>query len=946
MTYFAGKKRWYGFILISGAVLLVFSVYFSYRYYQDQVSDYQNQYTARLVSALQQEIRQQLFALYMLQTFLEESNYLDLPPQKAEVRHAAFARNARRILSIFPNLKALEYTSPEFIIREVFPLQGNEAALGLDIRKHPDARAVEPALNAVKYAELDTTIVALSLPFQLAQGGLGMTGFLPVKKNGKLRGFAEIVYDLDAIGQRVLSVLNPDHFGYRIYAKDTSQVIWRSGSLRGPVVKRALQIGDKQWIAEVYLSQDPFFSGFLYHTVFVALAVMLITGLALVLYRNSVTERQRLAQMVAQRTRELDRQRSYFKTLLDHSPVAIAIVDEDGRVERANRYFGELFGVDPEEIKNALLESQIVPEDLVGEARQLHERALQGEKLQVETWRRHASGKLCHVSLILAPVHLGDKKRVYHIYQDITERKKMENALRESERQYRELTESMNDAIYIVQDEKFVYVNPRFTEILGYSLEELQEKKLHIMDLVAPQSRPLVYERIQRRMRGEKVPPIYRFTALTKSGRHIEVEVSLADIEWQGKPAVQGILRDVTEMVRIQEQLQNFQKLEAVGKLAGGIAHDFNNMLMVILGNCELALQAENLDLQVRSAIQEIRKAADRAAKLTRQLLAYSRKQVLRRQPHDINQILRGIRQMIGSLLGEKIRCEYLLAEDLPPVSVDAHQIEQVVINLCLNARDAIEMWEEVPGGETRAHQGKVVFETRQVELGEEYVRNHAGVRPGKYVLLSISDNGVGIPPEHLDKIFDPFYTTKPVDKGTGLGLSSVYGTVKQHGGYIWVYSEAKKGTTFKIYLPVEEAAPESVGGKRGKETGAVRSKARILLVEDEPKVRAMVARMLRGMGHMVKEVEKPFAALDLVRSSSEGFDILITDLVMPELSGRNLSELARREFPQMKVILMSGYTENGMKWVGDLPPGTFFLSKPFTLEELRSAINAALFGI
>ncbi|HEV8631507.1 MAG TPA: ATP-binding protein, partial [Thermoanaerobaculia bacterium] len=392
-----------------------------------------------------------------------------------------------------------------------------------------------------------------------------------------------------------------------------------------------------------------------------------------------------------------------------------------------------------------------------------------------------------------------------------------------------------------------------------------------------------------------------------------------------------AMLRDVSDQQALEEQLLQAQKIEAVGLLAGGVAHDFNSLLTAILGYCELAQLRVGEGSEILSDLWEIRRAAERAAALTRQLLAFSRKQVLQPEVLDPNAEVRELEQMLRRLIGEDIQLATLLSPGLGTVRVDRNQLQQALVNLLVNARDAM------PRG------GRLLIETRNAQLDEAYSRVHPGARAGSYVLIAVSDTGTGMTPEVRRRIFEPFFTTKERGKGTGLGLAMVYGVVKQSGGYIWVYSEPGHGTTFKVYLPrvdspaegteEEAAAAETLGGN---ET--------VLVAEDEEVVRALVVRLLRLRGYRVIEAEGGEAALAAAADSDE-LQLLITDVVMGDFSGRQLADRLQARHPGLKVLFISGYTDESIASHGVLDPGIRLLEKPFTADVLARRVRQILDG-
>jgi nitrogen-specific signal transduction histidine kinase/CheY-like chemotaxis protein len=399
----------------------------------------------------------------------------------------------------------------------------------------------------------------------------------------------------------------------------------------------------------------------------------------------------------------------------------------------------------------------------------------------------------------------------------------------------------------------------------------------------------------------------------------------------------QGVARDITERKQMEEereklqnQLTQAQKMETVGRLAGGVAHDFNNMLNVILGYSAMLQSEIEHDKPYVAYINEIQNAAKRSADLTRQLLAFARKQTVAPKVLDINDTIAGMLKMIQRLIGEDIELAWKPGKDPWPVKVDPSQIDQILANLCVNARDAI------------AGVGKVIIETDNAAFDEAYCSIHTGFLPGEYVLFAVSDNGRGMDAETLSHIFEPFFTTKETGKGTGLGLATVYGVVKQNNGFVNVYSEPGFGTTFKIYLPrhadralqkTEELRPKT--SARGSET--------ILLVEDEQAILKMTTKLLEKMGYSVISASTPGEAIRLAKEHPGRIDLLMTDVVMPEMNGRDLARNLLSIYPDIKRLFMSGYTANVIAHHGVLDEGVHFIQKPFSMDDLAVKLREAL---
>jgi len=519
------------------------------------------------------------------------------------------------------------------------------------------------------------------------------------------------------------------------------------------------------------------------------------------------------------------------------------------------------------------------------------------------------------------------ESRTMGLRAEIAERYRAEEKLRESEERYRDLFENANDLIHSFNEEgRILYVNRAWRNALGYTEEETHD--LNVENVYHPEGRQSFAEQIERLLRGETMDKA-EVILVTKDGRKILGEASLTCKLVEGKPAIiRSIVRDVTEGRHLEDQLRQTAKMEAIGQLAGGVAHDFNNLLTVISGYSQI-LQ-EGLGAKERDYAAEILKASERAASLTRQLLAFSRRQILAPQVLDLNQIVSNMEKMLTRLIGEHIELVTIQHPNLGRVKADAGQIEQVILNLAVNARDAM------PEG------GKLTIETSDIDLDEAYTRSHVSVVPGPYVMLAVSDTGVGMDAETMSHIFEPFFTTKEKGKGTGLGLSTVYGIVNQSSGNVWVYSELGRGTTFKVYLPrLQQTAPRL-------ETAtspaiSIRGTETVLLVEDEEGVRALVRDTLQAYGYKVLEARGAEHAEAILEKHSDPIHLLLTDVVMPQMSGKELAKRFFPRHPEAGVLYMSGYTDNAIVRHGVLEPGTSFLQKPFMPKTLVKKVREVL---
>lgn len=514
--------------------------------------------------------------------------------------------------------------------------------------------------------------------------------------------------------------------------------------------------------------------------------------------------------------------------------------------------------------------------------------------------------------------------------RDAQERRRItaEENLRASEEKYRLLITNADEAIFIIQDEVIKFPNPKAQEMSGHSMEELAG--MPFVDLVHPGDKDTVIKTYLRIPESEQLSKAYPFRIINKKRKEMWVQLTIAPIIWENEQGILCFLRDVTREKKLEAQFMQAQKMEAVGRLAGGVAHDFNNMLGVIMGYTELALGKVSPSQPLFVELQEIKKSAERSANLTRQLLAFARKQTVTPKVLDLNETVEGMLKILRRLIGEDINLAWLPGPGLWPVKMDPSQIDQILANLCVNARDAI------------AGVGKVTIETHAVVLDEAYSVDHPGFRVGEYILLAVSDNGCGMDKMTLDKLFEPFFTTKEIGKGTGLGLATVYGIVKQNNGFINIYSEPEKGSTFKIYIPrfegaaaVEQIQPRSEPERSAGET--------VLLVEDDLSVLQLSQNILEQLGYKVLPAKTPVRAIQLAEEYSGKIDLLISDVVMPEMNGRDLAKRLLSTTPTLKQLFMSGYTGNVIAHHGLLDEGVNFIQKPFSIHNLAAKVREVL---
>jgi len=624
-----------------------------------------------------------------------------------------------------------------------------------------------------------------------------------------------------------------------------------------------------------------------------------------------------------------------YRLIFEYSPLGLLYFDEKGVILACNDNFVRIIGSSQEALVG--LNMINLPDKQIVSAVQ---KALGGSTgLYEDAYHSVTADKITPVRAMFAPMIVGDG--LIHggvgIVEDITDRKRAEDALRESEKKYRLVLEVNPDPM-IVYDiaGKVIYLNPAFAGLFGWSLEERIGKKMD--DFVPDENWPETRMMIDMIIAGKNFYGI-ETRRLARDGRIIPVSISGSCYRNQEGSIEASVinLRDITEIRRaeaekkkLEKQYRQAQKMEAIGQLAGGVAHDFNNMLNIILGYAQMALMKIGKSGPINAELQEIMSAARRSADLVKQLLAFARKQTIAPKALDLNVTVAGMLNMLRKLIGEDIDLQWMPAANLWPVKMDPTQVDQITANFAVNARDSI------PGV------GKITIETGNVELDDLYCIQHDGFISGEYAMLAVSDNGCGMDKETREKIYEPFFTTKQSGKGTGMGLATVYGIVKQNNGFINVYSEPGKGTTFKIYMPRcrDEAM---VTDEPRPETGQLTGTETVLLVEDDEVLLKMAEIMLEEFGYDVLTTGSPNEAIELAGQYAGKIHLLMTDVVMPEMSGRDLQKRFSGLRPDAKCLFMSGYTANVIAHRGILDEGVNFLQKPFTMNDLAYKVREAL---
>jgi two-component system cell cycle sensor histidine kinase/response regulator CckA len=616
-----------------------------------------------------------------------------------------------------------------------------------------------------------------------------------------------------------------------------------------------------------------------------------------------------------------------YHQVIVNAKEGIAIQDANGRIIEQNAAHRSLLGYPDEELVGKTPGYYL--EGGRDEFGRTMDDLLQWGSYSGEARCRARSGRLidAELSAVIIRDEAGGIVGYATLVHDVTEKRRMEAALRESEERFAAFMNS-SSVVASMRDVKghYVYVNRAYEELVGKRSGEILGRTC--FEIWPSEIAKELAAADQHVLAAGHALELHEKTALPGREAKEWLAIRFPFRDRRNRAYVGGVSIDITERKSLEEQLRQSQKMEAVGRLAGGVAHDFNNLLTIITGYSELLLNSPDIEEERRNKIEEIRKAGERAALLTRQLLAFSRKQVLAPRILDLNAVVENLRKMIDRLIGEDIDFMTIPHTPLNMVKADPGQVDQILMNLVVNARDAM------------PHGGRLTIETANVEFDEEYARSHLPSLPGQYVMIAVSDTGTGMDPDTQRHIFEPFFTTKETGKGTGLGLAMVYGIVKQSGGFIWVYSEQGVGTVFKVYLPRADDLRE-LRSHSAEEPGLLRGTETILVAEDEAGLRTLIRETLGRHGYKVLEAGDGKEAVMVSTKYEEPIDLLIADVVMPQMSGRELAERVTTARPETRVLYISGYTDDAIVQHGVIDPNTDFLQKPFTPSALARKVRS-----
>ncbi len=835
-----------------------------------------------------------------------------------------FSIFASSLIEFHPPIRALQYADSMTRVTFVYPPKGNKITIDKPMTLLSDPKRGPFTKKAIREKR-----AVLQGPFELRQKGMGIVLRFPIFKETRFLGLSIGVYDLDDLIKETLQGLNLDRFAFKIEDKK-GNVFWRSGEFSENSKHRIISIADKKWMISGAWNKEesrPLFPRmliWLFGSGFILSSMFLI--------HFFWKQKQNLEIVVEKRTQDLFKVEEKYRLAMEAT--SDGIWDWDLKTETV--YYSQSWSdILLEETVPPIYESwasKIHPEDKPDVLSSLQEH-LKGKTThwQCEHRLRTKIGEWKWVlgrGRVVEKTAEGKPLRMVGTMTDISEQKKAGESLRQSEEQLKKILQTSPNAVIVYDiQETPQFINQSFTKIFGWTLDEIQDKNI---PFVPDDEKDITASKIKAIYSTDK-PLQFLSKRFTKFNEVLDVNINAAVYKNTDGENIGLVvnLTDITEQLKTEEQLRQAQKMESVGRLAGGVAHDFNNMLSIILGNSEILMEDLGLNHPSFSNVKEVQKAAERSANLTRQLLAFARKQTISPKIIDLNATIEGTMKMLERLIGEDIDLSWCPKTSLWHVKIDPSQIDQMLANLCVNARDSIK------------DVGKVTIETDNVQFDEDYCKTHPGFKPGNYVMIGISDNGCGMDKEIIENLFEPFFTTKKVGEGTGLGLATVYGIIKQNNGFINVYSESGEGSTFKLYIPsheehlIDEPAIAKEISQKGSET--------ILLVEDEKSILQMTKSILERLGYTVLVADTPDEALRISHKTKAEIHLLVTDVVMPSMNGRELAEKILKFLPNIKCLYISGYTENVIAHRGILDKEFNFINKPFSKQDLSVKIRKIL---
>ena len=831
-----------------------------------------------------------------------------------------FESYAAGLYAASTGIRAIQAFPREAVVH-LYPLHGNEAVI---------ARTLEDLLNDQRpgvsedvMRSIESRRIGLSEPYELLQGGLGLVARKAIFQGDSLWGLVVIVLDVHPLLKESGIEPQPVDLKLAIRSKASGRLFLGDDALfAADPVLFSIPLPEGEWVlaAVPAIGWDRLIAQEL--RLFQGMGFAII-GLIVFLGHTIISRQSFLRKAIKERTAELEESQARYKQLFDGNYDALFLLDESGNIQDANQVVSKRYGFERDELLK-MHACDLAPPEFKS---QVSTRITNGlEKAASFSWRhRRKDQSEFPVEISAQPVILNGRRHILASVRDVTEKVKAE----EDRDRLMSAIEQAAEVIVITDVHGSVrYVNPVFEKTTGYPRREVLGQNLRM--LKSGEHDAAFYKKMWSVLTsGES----WKGTLVNrkKNGIIYSEEATISPVRDSSGNIISyvAVKRDITREVELEDQLRQAQKMEAVGRLAGGVAHDFNNMLSIINGYAEMIMEKLDPSDSLHDDVNEIRKAGERSATLTRQLLAFAREQTVSPLVLDLNFQIQHSKKMLERLIGEDIALEMIPSPDLWMVKMDPSQVDQVLANLAVNSRDAID------------GVGCITIETSNAEIDEVFCRNHPGCVPGQFVLVTFGDTGSGMSEEIQDKIFEPFFTTQELGKGTGLGLSTVYGIIKQNKGFIYVSSEPGKGTIFELYFPrvegepVSEASSDPVSTVRGRET--------ILVVEDEKQIMDLCRRVLEVNGYKIIASSDPGEAIQLCEETYGKIPLMITDVVMPTMNGRELFARIKTIRPDIKVLFMSGYTADIIANRGILAEEVHFIQKPFSPGDLVQRVRAML---
>ncbi|MGM0417853.1 MAG: PAS domain S-box protein [Thermodesulfobacteriota bacterium] len=849
-----------------------------------------------------------------------------------ETSSKEFHHFASLLMSFSPPVRALQFADSNTKVKYVYPVEKNEITLNNPMVLLENKKRAPYTKKAIK-----TKKCTIQGPFELRQGGSGVVVRCPIFRKNNFEGLAIGVYDLSAIIEETFKSVNSDKFVFSI-TDSKGNKFWNPSNKNKFNSSLDIKAADLTWTISASWKNPPE-PPVILRILIIIFGIGLIS-IALYLILFSWRQEKILKKMVDERTSEIKKTNEALKKSEERFDLAMQFSNDgifDWNLLDNSIYYSpgwkKMLGYEDHELENDFSQwEKLTPEEDVKASWKMLNELFEGkrDRFEIEFRMKHKNGWWVN---ILARANVifdnnGKATRVVGTHIDITQRKKAEESLRKHHERFLKVLDSIDAAIHVADLDtcEILFMNKYMKETFGRDMTGE-----NCLISLKQQSGPPQSKSSELLFDSKGNPSgVHVWQAQNPNTGRIYVNHDRA-IEWtDGRLARIQIATDITELVKIEEQLRHNQKIESIGRLAGGVAHDFNNMLSIIIGNTEMVYETMEDENPYKNHLIEIKKASKRSAELTKQLLAFARKQTIDPKILDLNTTIEKMLQMLKRLIGENINLKWTPEDNLWNVKIDPTQLDQLLVNLCVNSKDAI------------IDVGEIEIGTKNIRADKKYCQKNLECVPGEYVMIYVHDTGSGMDSKTIENLFEPFFTTKDLGKGTGLGLATVHGIVKQNNGFIDVYSKPDEGTDFMIYLPRfegEEKINQANNNDKETESGS----ETILLVEDEESIMKMTSLILEKQGYNVITTTKANEAIKHADTYTGKIDLLITDVIMPEMNGKDLADKLQKKYPSLECLFMSGYTANVIAGHGVLENDMNFIQKPFTKKELLLKIREIL---